>query len=327
METWLLVLNPTAEEAVIDIDLMTDDGPIPGLTGQAVPAFSRRTFDLGETVSTYDLAATVTATAGYVACERTMFGAGRSWSTCTVGTPQMDAIWNFAEGCTAGGMETWLLLANPGDTDAQFSIDFYSGGTKTSGPALVDLPAHSRRSVNAGDYLQSYEVSSVITADTGIVCERSMYGNERAWATSTIAFGGLAMWGWMFPEGCTQGGFETWLIAFNPTEEDAVISVTLLDASGVPVPGPQDVSVPSMGRVTLKMNDYLADYDASFLVICDVNLKGLVVCERTMFGGDRAWASGSVGIPGGALSQPQLIGPGATKPPGRLPLPASPTRA
>ncbi len=178
METWLLVLNPYDTDAVIDIDLMTESGPVPGLTGQAVPAFSRRTFDLGETVSTYDLAASVVATSGQVVCERTMYGAGRAWATGTVGTPQTDITWNFAEGCTAGGMETWLLLVNQGDKDAQFSVDFYSGGIKTSGPSAVELPAHTRRSVNVGDWIESYEVSSIVTANEGIVCERSMYGGS-----------------------------------------------------------------------------------------------------------------------------------------------------
>ena len=300
METWLLVFNPTPFDAVIDIDFMTGEGPAAGLKDQHIPANTRRTFDLGKEISTYELAVVVTATSNAVACERTMFGDGRTWATTSVGTPMIDTTWNFAEGCTEGGMETWLLVANPGDSAVQFGVDFYSDGAVTTGPAAVDLPAHTRRNVNVGEWIQSFEVSSIVTATGPVVCERSMYGTpegeaSRAWAATTVVFGSLTTDVWQFPEGCTEGGMETWLIAFNPTDTDDSFSVTLMDASGVPIPGPQDVPVPAKGRVTLPLNNYLTDFNAAFEVW---SANGNITCERTMFGNGRTWATNSGGIPG-----------------------------
>jgi N-acetylmuramoyl-L-alanine amidase len=71
-ETWLLVQNPGDEPAAIDVKLQTGEGEVQGPSG-TVPARTRRTFNLGDYATSFDVSATVTATQGVI-CERAMYG-------------------------------------------------------------------------------------------------------------------------------------------------------------------------------------------------------------------------------------------------------------
>ena len=82
--------------------------------------------------------------------------------------------WYLAEGCTEGDFETWVLVQNPGDTSVNIDIDFMTGSETVQGP-IRSIPPRSRRSFNVGEYIKTYDVSTRITADGGIICERSVY--------------------------------------------------------------------------------------------------------------------------------------------------------
>ncbi|MBU4490438.1 MAG: hypothetical protein KKE79_07370, partial [Actinobacteria bacterium] len=58
-----------------------------------------------------------------------------------------DKDWYLAEGCTAGGFETWVLIQNPGEEDANVTITYQGSDGPHPGPTL-SLPPGSRRSVN-----------------------------------------------------------------------------------------------------------------------------------------------------------------------------------
>ena len=60
-----------------------------------------------------------------------------------------------------------------------------------SPPALlcVAIPAMSRVTFKANDYVTNYNVSTKVEATDGnVVCERSMYGNDRTWAHDSIGY-------------------------------------------------------------------------------------------------------------------------------------------
>ena len=98
-------------------------------------------------------------------------------------------VWYLAEGCTDGGMETWVLVQNPGDIDAIVNLDFQTGWGLVAGPELHNetLPPNSRKSYNVGAFVSSFNVSTKVTATQGtIICERAMYGNGRAWGHESI---------------------------------------------------------------------------------------------------------------------------------------------
>jgi len=99
----------------------------------------------------------------------------RTWAHDSVGVTSPSTLWYLAEGCTAGDFETWLLVQNPGDLPAEIDVKLQTGEGEVQGPADT-IPARTRRSFNLGDYATTFDVSTTVTASSGVICERAMYG-------------------------------------------------------------------------------------------------------------------------------------------------------
>jgi hypothetical protein len=98
------------------------------------------------------------------------------------------STWYLAEGCTAEGFETWICVQNPGDTAASVNVVFQTDKGPVQGP-VERIPAHTRTSYRANDYVKSYNVSTKVTSTGGkVVCERAEYGNNRTWGHDSIGY-------------------------------------------------------------------------------------------------------------------------------------------
>jgi len=130
----------------------------------------------------------VTATSGKVVCERAVYGNNRTWAHDSIGTTAPASTWYLAEGCTAANFETWVLVQNPGDTPADINMVFQTENGPVQGPRETIAPK-SRKTYNAGEFVTSYNVSTMVTATSGkVVCERAVYGNNRTWAHDSIGY-------------------------------------------------------------------------------------------------------------------------------------------
>jgi hypothetical protein len=99
------------------------------------------------------------------------------------------STWYLAEGSTAGGMETYVLVQNPGATPVHVNLKFQTDTGEQVIPALqdVEIAAASRSSFYVNDYVTTYNVSTKVEATDGqVICERSVYGGNRTWATDSI---------------------------------------------------------------------------------------------------------------------------------------------
>jgi hypothetical protein len=112
---------------------------------------------------------------------------------------------------------------------------------------------------------------------------------ERDWGTCASAVAEPAMT-WYLAEGCTEAGYETWILVQNPGDKAADIAMDFQTFSGV-VTGPRD-TVPPGNRKTYNV----ADYVVSFEVSTKVRASSGVVCERAMYGGNREWGAGATGV-------------------------------
>jgi N-acetylmuramoyl-L-alanine amidase len=100
-----------------------------------------------------------------------------TWAHDSVGVTSPSTLWYLAEGATAGDFETFLLVQNPGDEPATIDVKLQTGEGQKQGPADT-IPPHTRRTFNLGDYATSYDVSSTVSASSGVICERAMYGRS-----------------------------------------------------------------------------------------------------------------------------------------------------
>ncbi len=289
-ETYVLAQNPNDTAVTVSLDFMTGAGPKPGPQDYPIPANSRVTFKANDYVTDFNVSTLVTSVGGGVICERAMYGGDRTWGTDSIGTPSPAYDWYLAEGATAGDFETYVLVQNPQDAPVIVDVNFMTGDGAKPGPQDYPIPANSRVTFKANDYVTDFNVSTEVVASMPVIAERSMYGNNRTWAHDSIGTDSLASI-WFLAEGATAGGFETYVLAQNPNPTPVTVYVYFETGAG-PEAGPQDVVIPGNSRVTFKANDYVTDFNVSTVV---ASAGGPIICERAMYGGDRTWGTDSIG--------------------------------
>ncbi len=303
METYVLVQNPGDAEVRARIKFQTGSGEVapPELQDVVIPARSRRTFPAGMWVSGYDvstLVQPVSPRGARLVCERAMYGDGWRWAHDSIGVtgPNEPAPeWYFAEGATAGDMETWLLVQNPYGSTVHVDIAFHTGEGEVAPQDLqgVEIPASSRRTFFVNSWVDSYDVSIRVEAlDGKVVCERAMYGGGRAWATDSRGATVLSD-EWFLAEGATAGGMETYILVQNPGDSPVHVDIAFHTGGGeVTPPDLQGVEIPAHSRRTFPVGMWVSSYDVSARVRCE---DGLVVVERSMYGGGWEWGHCSTG--------------------------------
>ncbi len=199
------------------------------------------------------------------------------------------ATWYFAEGCTTPGFETWVLAMNPGDTAAHVNLSFYTENGVVAGPQNVTLAPHQRVTFDASRYVTSAHVSPVLTSDNPVVAERSCYWNGRDGGHNSIGESG-GQTQWYFAEGCTAPGFETWILAMNPGNTAAQVSLNFYTENGE-VAGPQKVTVEAKHRATFNAAQYVTSAHVSPVLTSDQP----VVAERSCYWNERDDGSNSGG--------------------------------
>ncbi len=290
-ETYILLQNPGDNPATAHINYMTVGGLVTG-PDLILPPLSRTTVNVAETAevaNATEVAAQVTSN-NPIAVERAVYWNGRSDGSCTAGTNAPRAEWYFAEGSTGtspgGQMETYILLQNPGDTAANVNV-VYINGAGAQPPVPVKVEAHQRVNVYAGTTLPGdNQVSTTVTADKEIVAERAVYWNNMASGTCGVG-APSALFKHYLAEGCTDGGFQTWLLLQNPGESDATVYITYLTGNG---PVEKD---PILVRAGTRQNvNVFDDVGATTNVSAEVISSAPLVVERSVFWG--GWVGGSV---------------------------------
>jgi hypothetical protein len=287
-ETWLLIQNPSASsDARVDITYMTPGGPVPKET-ISLAAGSRTTVDVSRDVGSTDVSTKVSSSQDVI-CERSMYWDSRRGGHASIGVAAPSTDWYLAEGSTAWGFQTWLLLQNPGGKQATAEITYMTPEGPVT-PPEVTLPPNSRKSLLVNESIPRSDTSIAVKATGAIIAERAMYwdngtgraGHETVGMTAPATEIYLA-------EGSTAWGFETYLCLQNPNDKPVEVGVTYLTDTG-PVPG-KTLEVPRNSRVTVKVSDELPARDASIKVTC----KDGVMAERSMYWNAKGAGHASIG--------------------------------
>ncbi|PKQ28788.1 MAG: hypothetical protein CVT63_01035 [Candidatus Anoxymicrobium japonicum] len=211
------------------------------------------------------------------------------------GTPptsraELSKTWYLAEGCTNGGFETWILIQNPNSVKTTAQVTYMTPTGERKGPA-VDLAPNSRKSINVAESVPSeWSVSTVISADQPIVAERAMYWNNRKAGHDSV--GVTAPFPvWYLAEGCTNGGFETWVLIQNPGDVPAMAVLTYMTDKGK-VDGPT-VDLPAHSR---KSVDVAEKVPGEWNVSTKVTADQPVIAERAVYWNNRNGGHDSIGV-------------------------------
>jgi DNA-binding beta-propeller fold protein YncE len=287
-ETWALVSNPdTAITATVTVQFLTASGPVT-LPPFALPPLQRRSFKISDYVSSFEVSTKVDSTGVGVVAERATYLAhsGYVGSTESPGIPAYSTTWYAAEGATAGGFDTWILMANPSTTStATANLTFLTSTGAVSGPTVV-IPPLSRRTVRANDFVTDFNVATRVDSDIAIAAERAMYANHPVHGPGSASGEGIAApkTSWLLVEGATAGGFETWTLIANPNlVSPQTVNVTYLTAGGpISPPALQGMVIAPGQRISIRANDYVPDnFTVSARV--DVTSGSGVVAEHTIF--------------------------------------------
>ncbi len=205
--------------------------------------------------------------------------------------PREAKTWYLAEGSTGPGMETWVLVQNPGTENAKVRLTYMTPAGAVAGPSVV-MPPRTRRSFSVGDTVSNqWEVSTMVSSDRQVVAERASYGDNRTWATDSIGVPS-AKKTWYFAEGSTGPGMETWVLVQNPNRTAATVTLSFMTDRGL-IGGPSAV-LPAVSRRSFNLSEYVPNH---WGVSTKVEGDAPLVAERAVYGNNRTWATGSIGAP------------------------------
>ena len=149
--------------------------------------------------------------------------------------PNAPFVRYFAEGAAGGFFQTRFALANPHADDVPVTVTFTdTQGTPTT--MELTLPAKSRATIDEANrpVLASEAFATKFEAPRVIAVERTM-----TWAAGGPAYGSHSDTGvmaprtsWLFAEGATIGGFNTFYLLQNPTTDAAEVKVQYLLSTG-----------------------------------------------------------------------------------------------
>ena len=293
-ETWVLIQNPGASAATVNLDYMTGSGKVTG-PEVTVPARSRASVNVAGTVpGMWDVSTKVTSNQPVVV-ERAMYGSNRTWGHDSIGATTPSLNWYLAEGSTGTGFETWVLVQNPNPAATSVTLTYMlsSGAVRTRN---VSIPANSRKSYNVADTVPGeWSVSTKVHSNNSarpVIAERAMYGGSRTWGHDSIGVTAGARH-WYLAEGCTGNSFETWILVQNPGDGTADITLTYMTPEGT-VAGTTE-TLPAHSRKTYNVADVAPN---AWEVSTKVDSNRPVIAERAMYGNNRTWAHDSIGASG-----------------------------
>jgi len=292
-DTWILLCNPGNADAHARLSLMTPSGAADGGT-VLVPALSRQTVHLNDLLPNVDQVSVRVASDQPIVAERSMYWDPNAEALepyemkgghASPGSYDTSREWFIAEGSTAEGFETYVLVQNPGDASARVTATFMTAKGVAAEKTVKMLPG-SRSTFRVSEYVDGdYHVATKVTADRPVVAERSMYWDKRVTSSVPLMSEGHSATGctacgskWMVPEGSTGGGFDYWVLVSNPKETDTEATVTFMTASGPRKPF--KIKIPATARYTLRVSDYVPD---DFHVSTLVETEGKIVVERAMY--------------------------------------------
>ena len=189
-DEWICVLNPGGTAANLTFNFQTQEEGLKTITGWSVPAHSRMSFKVDTILGNdYQTSLELLSNAPIVA-ERPMYfnyqgyGAPMNWTggQCVMGARDLGTEYYFAEGTTRGNFQEWLTIQNPGDTEAQVEITYFTQEAGALPVRTVTVPAKSRLNVRVNDNAgPDFQLSCRLRRVSGswIVVERPMYFDFR----------------------------------------------------------------------------------------------------------------------------------------------------
>jgi virginiamycin B lyase len=293
-ECWLLIQNPNAGAANCNITYMIEGGA-PQVVSHTVPARSRATFNMASEIGAKDASIKVHANVPVIP-ERAMYRNARREGHDSIGTMSPAQAYFLAEGTTAWGFTTYVLMQNPTSSTARVNLTYMTNSGPVPHPANpVVMPPSSRKTIRVNDYLPDKDFSTRVEADVPIIAERAMYWNS---ATGEVCHDSIGMssphGAFYLPDGQSSEGRETWTLVQNPNSVPVTVEISYLTPTGA-----GDVvrteTVPANSRKTFNMLDHSGINGRAAIVVRSTTLGRRIMVERAMYWNSRGTGTETIG--------------------------------
>jgi hypothetical protein len=208
--------------------------------------------------------------------------------------------WLLAEGATGAFFDTFVLITNPGASDATVTMTYLPA---TGSPIVKThaLAAHQRLTINIADEdpaLASAAVGTQIDADQPVVVERSMYWPHGGWYEAhNTAAETSADTHWGLAEGRVGGPqhAQTYILLANPGTQPADVTATFLRTNGTVVV--KTFTVPPAARLNIAVTGPGSDVPELADEQFGANLVSTkpIIVERSLYtdANGQTWAAGT----------------------------------
>jgi LEA14-like dessication related protein len=216
----------------------------------------------------------------------------------SIGTTTPATNYYLAEGTTAYGFTTYVLIQNPNSSPASVTLTYMTpSGAKPQG--AITLPANSRKTIKVNDVagMGNTDFSTKVTGSKPIIAERSMYWGAGT-ALGEACHDSIGMDSphttFYLPDGQSSEGRETYTLVQNPNTSPVTVQISYLTPTGT-----GDVlkteTIPANSRKTFDMASHSGiNGRASIMVKSKTSGKKIMV-ERSMYWNARGAGTDTIG--------------------------------
>ncbi|MBU4490224.1 MAG: IPT/TIG domain-containing protein, partial [Actinobacteria bacterium] len=292
-ETWLLIQNPNDKDASVTITYMIE-GETPVEKTKTVTASSRASFNMETDIGQKDTSIKVESNIPVIP-ERAMYRNNRREGHDSIGTTTPAKDYYLAEGTTAWGFTTYVLVQNPNPTPTDVTVTYMTpAGEKPQAP--FSMPANSRKTIRVNDIAEvsNTDLSTKVQGTSPIIAERAMYWDN---GTGEACHDSIGMdsphMTFYLPDGETYNGMETWTLIQNPNASAVTVEISYLTPTGTGnVVFTETIGANS--RESYSMADKLPNARASVMVKSKDAGKPIMV-ERAMYWNNKGAGADTIG--------------------------------
>jgi len=273
VQQWLVIDNPYASDAKVDVTLRTSTGVIrpDALQGMDVMRRSRTVVPIHESAVRKDrVAVEVSVDLGSVVAAQTLVYtsvAGTPGVALSLGVPTVGAEWTFAGATAQPGSSAWVAIANVGADDAQVEVQATAESSKTVlAPASVSVAQDDVVWVRLGLCAGATEKACIaipngvryglnVRSDQNIEIVAQTLGrlDNAPNVVGTITSPGAIepARAWAYARSRVRGERSTSVALFNPSASPAVVDIGLVHSGRIDRPRAlQKITVPPGRSVT-----------------------------------------------------------------------------
>jgi hypothetical protein len=300
-ECWLLIQNPDATAtANCQVTYMkTDSAPV--TKTHTVGPHSRATFSMQADVGSCDASIKVESDIPVIP-ERAMYKNNRREGHDSIGVHNVWKNSYLAEGSTAWGFTTYVLIQNPNGFDNRVNVTYMTPSGAQTQPSFV-MGAYTRKTIRVNDVLPNTDFSTQVSGTDGaVIAERAMY-----WGAGTplgeACHDSIGMTlphstfylpdGWSGYTPVLEKTYETWTLVQNPNSVPVEVRLTYLTYNGM---GDQSVTatIPANSRKSFNMAAKITNNKAATKVEC-LTTGRKIMCERAMYWNNRGAGTDTIG--------------------------------